>query len=86
MDSGESFSLIIEKGFTVEELLDAVDGVINVDLSVGEGMSEQQIRSRAAALNDTSTIPMNQDEYIDAVQNYVQNTGHQNLLDKFKEM
>ena len=86
MDSGESFALIIEKGFTVEELLDAVDGILNVDSSIGDGMSEQQIRTRAEALNDTSTIPMNQDEYIDAVQNYVQNQGHQNLLDKFKEM
>jgi CheY-like chemotaxis protein len=86
MDSGESFALIIEKGFTVEELLDAVDGILNVGSSNSDGMSEQQIRSRAEALHDTSTIPMNQDEYIDAVQNYVQNQGHQNLLDKFKEM
>ena len=86
MDSGESFSLIIEKGFTLEELLDAIDGIVNVDTSLAEGMSEQQIRSRAEALNDTSTIPLNQDEYIDAVQNYVQNRGHQDLLDKFKNM
>ena len=86
MESGESFSLIIEKGFTVNELLDAVDSIVNVDTSLGEGMSEQQIKHKAAQLSDTNTVPMNQDEYIEAVQNYVQNTGHQELLDKFKEM
>lgn len=86
MESGESFALIIEKGFTVNELLDAVDSVVNVDSSLGDGMTDQQIRTRAAQLNDTSTVPLNQDEYIEAVQNYVQNRGHQELLDKFKEM
>ena len=86
MESGESFALIIEKGFTVNELLDAVSSNVNVDSSMGDGMSEQQIKNRAAQLNDNSTTPEEQDDYIETVQNYVQNRGHQNLLDKFKEM
>jgi CheY-like chemotaxis protein len=86
MDSGESFALIIEKGFTANELLDAVDSVVNIDTSLAEGMSEQQISIRAKQLDDTSTVPMNQDEYMDAAQKYVQNKGHQNLIDKFKNM
>ena len=85
MQSGESFSMIIEKGFTAEEIIDAVNSIVNIDHSLGEGMSDQQIRSRAAQLNDTKTVPMNKDDYVDAAQNYVQNRGHQALIDQLKD-
>lgn len=86
MDSGESFSMIVEKGFTVNELLDAVGSIVSIDHTLGEGMSEQQIRSRAEQLNDTKTVPMDKEDYVDAAQNYVQNKGHQALIDQFKDM
>lgn len=85
MDSGESFQMIIEKGFTANELLDAVDSIVNIDHTLGEGMSEQQIRSRAAQLNDTKTVPMDKDDYVDAAKNYVQNKGHQALIDQLRD-
>ena len=86
MTSGESFDLVIEKGFSSSELLDAVDSIVNIDTSLSEGMSEQQIKHRAQQLSDTSTVPLNQDAYMEAAQHYVQNRGHQNLIDKFKDM
>ena len=86
MEAGESFSLVMEKGFSANELVDAVDSIINIDTSLGEGMSEQQIRHRAQQLSDTSTVPLNQDDYVDAAKNYVQNKGRQSLIDQFKDM
>jgi CheY-like chemotaxis protein len=86
MESGESFAVVIEKGFTANELLDAVDSIVNIDTSYSDGMSEQQIATRAKQLSDTSTVPMNQEDYIDAAQNFVQNRGHKALIDQFKDM
>ena len=86
MESGESFAMIIEKGFTADELLEAVYSIVTIDHSAGEGMSEQQIRNRAAQLSDAKTVPISKEEYLDAAQNYVQNKGHKALIDQFKDL
>jgi len=86
MNAGESFTIIIERGFTADELIGAVSSIVHLDYSHGEGMSEQQIRTRAEQLEDTSTIPMNQSDFIDAASDFVKNTGHKDLMDKFKDM
>ena len=86
MNAGESFSMVMEKGFGADELVEAVSSIVNLEHFQEEGMSEQQIRSRAAALENTNTVPMNQSDFRDAANDYVRNSGHQDLIDKFKNM
>ncbi len=86
MQAGESFAMVIEKGFTAQELIDAVNSILSSrDHTLSEGMSEQQIRSRAAQLSDTKTVVMNRDSYVDMARNLVQNRGHQSLIEKLRE-
>ena len=86
MNSGESFTIIMEKGFTADELINAVSSIVHIDHSYSDGMSEQQIHNRAEQLKDTRTIPMKQSDFIDSASNFVKNTGHKDLMDKFKDM
>ncbi len=85
MQAGESFAMVIEKGFTAQELIDAVTSILSIDHSLSEGMSDQQIRSRAAQLTDTKTVVMNRDSYVDMARNLVQNRGHQSLIEKLRD-
>jgi CheY-like chemotaxis protein len=84
MDSGESFTLIIEKGFTAGELIEAVSSIVNFDALQNNVLTDQQSQNRAQQLSESADD--NDSDYVESAQNFVQNRGHQDLIDKFKNM
>ena len=86
INASESFSIILEKGYSSEELIEAVDSLVfNEYEEPGAALSEEQRRQRAAELSDTRTVPLDTSEFSSIAKDFMRNKGHSDLMDHFKD-
>lgn len=85
LNASESFSVILEKGFSAEELIEAVESIVYEHDEHAEVLTKEEIQDRAQSLVDTNTVPMKKLEFNDFVRSQQKNIGHRNLLDHFKK-
>lgn len=82
MNASEGFTVILQKGFSARELIDAVHSALSVDYHVGFGMSEQNIRERTEKLRDPQHVDS---EFGEFLQNFGQNRSRNSMMDQIRK-
>jgi len=85
MNASDSFTIIIEKGFSSDELVQTIESLVNSQEQNFQVMSEKEIKNKAAQLSDTRTVPLKKSEFNAFASAKRKNKGHKSLLDHFKD-
>ena len=81
MNASEGYSMIIEKGFSADELTSAVASLMGLEFHHEEGMSEDKVKERARSLEDTNTVVLDKSDFSDFIKAYGQNQSRNNMMD-----
>ena len=81
MNASEGYTTVLEKGFSADEFLGAVNSLLGLDLYQEAEMTDAQVKAKAQELQDTSTVVIDNSEFSEFLKVYGQNRSRNNMMD-----